>query len=68
MRGKMKEFPACARGGFQVDIGWQDRQLTSATIRSDTGGHCSVSYGGKNIDFKINKNKSTPLNENLNLN
>jgi hypothetical protein len=51
-----------------VDIGWQDRQLTSATIRSDTGGHCSVSYGGKNIDFKINKNKSTASNGNLDLN
>jgi alpha-L-fucosidase 2 len=57
-----------ARGGFQVDITWQDGKLISATIYSDTGGPCSVSYGGKSADFKINKGKSITLNRNLDLN
>ena len=57
-----------ARGGFQVDIAWQDERLTSATIRSDTGEPCSVSYGGKTVDFKIKKGKSITLNGNMNLN
>jgi alpha-L-fucosidase 2 len=54
-----------ARGGFQVDIAWHDGKLTSATIHSDTGGTCSVNYGGKTIDFKIRKDKSISLNGNL---
>ena len=57
-----------ARGGFQVDITWQDGKLTLANIRSDTDGPCSVSYGGKTADFKIKKGKSITLNGNLDLN
>jgi alpha-L-fucosidase 2 len=57
-----------ARGGFQVDIAWQDGKLTSATIHSDTGEPCSVSCGGKTVDFKIKKGKSITLNGNLDLN
>ena len=41
-----------ARGSFQVDIAWQNGKLIKAAIRSDLGGPCSVSYGGKTIDFK----------------
>src|SRR5580704_17957165 len=33
-----------ARGGFQVDMTWQDGKLISATIHSDAGEPCSVSY------------------------
>jgi alpha-L-fucosidase 2 len=57
-----------ARGGFQVDIAWQDGKLTSATIHSDTGEPCSVSYGGKTVDLKIKKGRSIILNESLDLN
>ena len=57
-----------ARGGFQVDITWQDGKLISATIRSDTGEPCAVSYGGKTVDFKIKKGEFITLNENMNLN
>ncbi len=57
-----------ARGGFQVDENWKDGKLISATIYSDTGEPCSVSYGGKTVDFKIKKGRSITLNENLNLN
>jgi len=57
-----------ARGGFQVDITWQDGKLASATIHSDTGEPCAVSYGGNTADFKIQKGKSISLNGNLDLN
>jgi len=36
-----------ARGGFQVDMLWQNGKLITATIHSDIGGPCSVSYAGK---------------------
>jgi alpha-L-fucosidase 2 len=36
-----------ARGGFEVDIAWQDGKLTEATIRSSKGEPCTVRYNGK---------------------
>jgi alpha-L-fucosidase 2 len=57
-----------ARGGFQVDMAWHDAKLTSATIHSDMGEPCAVSYGGKTVDFKIKKGRSITLNGNLDLN
>jgi alpha-L-fucosidase 2 len=57
-----------ARGGFQVDENWKDGKLISATIHSDLGEPCSVSYRGKTADFKIKKGKSITLNGNLDLN
>jgi alpha-L-fucosidase 2 len=56
-----------ARGGFQVDETWKDGKLISATIHSDTGEPCSVSYGGKTADVKIKKGGSITLNGNLEL-
>jgi alpha-L-fucosidase 2 len=57
-----------ARGGFQVDETWNDGKLSSATIHSDAGEHCFVSYGGKSADFKIKKGRSITLNGSLDLN
>jgi alpha-L-fucosidase 2 len=57
-----------ARGGFEVDMTWQDGKLTSAKIHSDMGEPCAVSYGGKTVDFNIKKGKSITLNGNLDLN
>jgi hypothetical protein len=52
---------------FALTIG-QDGKLISATICSDTGEPCAVSYGGKTVDFKIKKGEFITLNENMNLN
>jgi alpha-L-fucosidase 2 len=57
-----------ARGGFQVDMTWQDGKLTSAAIHSHTGGPCAIRYGGKTSDFKIKPGGSITLNGNLDLN
>ncbi|HTA29703.1 MAG TPA: glycoside hydrolase family 95 protein [Candidatus Cybelea sp.] len=57
-----------ARGGFQVDEAWQNGKLISATVHSDAGGPCSVSYGGKTADFNIKKGKSITLNAGLDSN
>ena len=58
----------CARGGFQVDITWQNGKLLSAAVHSVTDAPCSVSYGDKTVDFKIQKGKSANLDANLDLN
>ena len=34
-----------ARGGFEVDIAWQDGKFRSATIRGPVGKSCAVRYG-----------------------
>jgi alpha-L-fucosidase 2 len=57
-----------ARGGFQLDENWKDGKLTLATIHSDTGEPCSVSYGGKTVDLKIKKGGSVTLDGSLDLN
>ena len=31
-----------ARGGFEVDINWQNGRLTKATVRSKNGGNCRI--------------------------
>jgi alpha-L-fucosidase 2 len=54
-----------ARGGFQVDMGWKDGKLVSATIRSESGEPCRVSYGARIIDLKIKRGKSVTLNGDL---
>ena len=56
-----------ARGGFQVDIAWRNGRLTVATIRTETGGSCSVIYAGKTVPLKIERGHSATLNDRLDL-
>jgi alpha-L-fucosidase 2 len=40
-----------ARGGFVVDMAWQNGTLTSVKIRSVQGGICHLVYEGKRVDI-----------------
>ncbi len=37
----------CARGGFVIDMKWQNGKLTAASLFSKNGGSCKVKYGAK---------------------
>lgn len=50
-----------ARGGFEVDLQWQDGQLREATIRSQVGGPCRVRYGDKRLEFRTEAGGSYPV-------
>ena len=50
-----------ARGGYEVDITWQDGQLVEATIRSTLPGPCTVRYGNHRITFPATPNQSKTL-------
>ena len=41
----------CARGGFEVDIAWEDGKLIKADIHARLGGTCRVRYGDTVVEF-----------------
>ena len=51
-----------ARGGFEVDVAWNQGKLVSATIRSALGGPCLVRAGDKTVSFPTEQNKTYRLN------
>ncbi|HEY0073837.1 MAG TPA: hypothetical protein VGB77_07020, partial [Abditibacteriaceae bacterium] len=55
-----------ARGGFTIDITWQNGKLQSAIIHNISGsGSAKVRYGDKTADIKIKRGTSIKLNSNL---
>ena len=50
-----------ARGGFEVSMVWKGGRLTSASIKSLSGGTCHVFYAGKEIVLEMKKGKSAQL-------
>jgi len=55
----------CARGGFEVDIAWQDGKLTRAGIRSKLGNPCVVRCAGKEIELHPGKGAQVALDSQL---
>jgi len=54
-----------ARGGFEVEIYWQEGKLTEAIIHSLLGKTCKVRYGKKSIELQTEKGKSYRLGPDL---
>jgi alpha-L-fucosidase 2 len=48
----------CARGGFEVDIAWQDGTLTSATIHSLNDNPVQLRYGSATHDLNLKRGES----------
>ena len=54
-----------ARGGFEVDIHWENSKLTKTIIRSLLGNTCQVRYGKKAVELKTEAGKSYRLDGTL---
>jgi alpha-L-fucosidase 2 len=47
-----------ARGGFEVNLAWQDGKLTRLELRSLLGNPCQLRLGDKVLDLKTKQGKS----------
>ena len=54
-----------ARGGFVVDITWENGKLKNARINSRLGNPCVVRYGEKTVTLKLKKGESVLVNSRL---
>ncbi len=54
-----------ARGGFVVDIAWDDGKLTGARILSRLGTPCTVRYGNKTVHLNLKEGEAVTLDRNL---
>ena len=52
-----------ARGGFELDITWQQGELTAATMRSKSGNRCQIRYRDKTIPLETKAGESYDLKE-----
>ncbi|MBL7966666.1 MAG: glycoside hydrolase family 95 protein [Prolixibacteraceae bacterium] len=58
-----------ARGGFVVDIKWENNQLVASQIYSKNGGFCLVKYKEKTTEIpNMEKGKACGLDQQLNVN
>ena len=55
----------CARGGFQLNIKWNNGKLQAVEVLSLTGNDCFLRYNGKVKSFKTEKGKLYKLDASL---
>ena len=48
----------CAKGGFEIDIIWNNGKLAEAIIESKSGERCELLYGEEQLSFKTKKGSS----------
>jgi alpha-L-fucosidase 2 len=48
-RGRVRGLRA--RGGFEVDLSWDEGRLQEVHVRSDLGGPCALRFGEKTVHF-----------------
>ncbi len=56
-----------ARGGFEVDIFWENGTLTKAVIRSLLGNACRIQYGSASIELETQPGETYTIAGNLQL-
>jgi len=54
-----------ARGGFEVDIAWEQGKLKTGTIKSVWGNGFKVRYGARVVTLRLGPGKSLRVDENL---
>jgi alpha-L-fucosidase 2 len=59
-RGEVKGL--CARGGFVIDMRWEDNKLVEAKISSEKGGNCSLLYNGKSQGISLKPGQVKTIN------
>jgi alpha-L-fucosidase 2 len=55
---KGKVTGLCARGGFEVDMTWEDGALTGAVVRSKLGNPCRLRHGDRMVDLSTEAGKA----------
>ncbi len=64
-KGKVKGLRT--RGGFEVDIEWEDHALKKLTIHSLLGNTCTLLYRGKSVQLEMMEGKVYELDDGLKL-
>jgi alpha-L-fucosidase 2 len=54
-----------ARGGFEVDIAWEENELSGVTIKSTWGTDCKLRYKQEVITLRLQPGESVHLDEKL---
>ncbi len=54
-----------ARGGFEIDLEWEDEKLTTAMIKCKAPGDCTVKYKDKQKSFSMKAGEEITLNSEL---
>jgi alpha-L-fucosidase 2 len=57
----------CARGGFELDFEWDNKNLKNIAVRSKAGKPCKLKYGTKTLEFATQAGKEYKLNSTLEL-
>ncbi|HEY4328356.1 MAG TPA: glycoside hydrolase family 95 protein, partial [Phycisphaerae bacterium] len=55
----------CARGGFQIDLAWNNNTLKSATLHSNLGTPCQLRYGSTTINLSTTPGQSISFDNHL---